>query len=219
MIHPKSLFVWKLLDPLLKYLQFPWRFLIIVAFFISLGSGAIVSLIEKRKKIVWTALVLLVAGLNFSYFRPESFVDTTQSLYLSGDNLKRQINRSIFDYLPIFAKFPPAEISTQNYEISEGECRIQNFYKGTDWILFEAVSRSGCKVVLSQYYFPGWEVYVNNSKVNIDYLNDLGLMTVDLPAGQSTLKARLSNTPVRAVSNLLTVISMVFLVYIVKMRL
>jgi len=218
MVNPRSLFVWKLIPPL-KFLQFPWRFLMFIAFFVSLSAGSIFLLVKKKISIfAWVFLMILVVSYNFSYFKPREFVNITSENYLKGDNWDEQIKRSIFDYLPIYAEMPPAELATRNYSIISGDVKIENFSEGTNWFKFDALARSSSTVQISQYYFPGWKIYINNDQANIDYSNDLGLITVNLPAGQSVLKARLTNTPIRTISNLLTVISIAFLVYLIKRK-
>src|SRR3990172_4333807 len=46
MIHPKSAIIWRSL-PILEYFQFPWRFLLISGFLISLLAGATIFLVKK----------------------------------------------------------------------------------------------------------------------------------------------------------------------------
>lgn len=209
MINPRSEFIWKLIEPL-KYLQFPWRLLIIVTFFISLISGSIFMVFQKRKTLIWFLLVILVVLLNFSYFRPERFITVTQEELLTGKNWDKQIKRSIFDYLPIYAKEPPAELATERYKIIVGDTRIFDFKEGTNWISFKADTKEHTIIRLSQYYFPDWKIFVDGSPVNVEYKNNsLGLMTIILGKGMHNVSARLYDTPVRAIGNALTVFSLV----------
>lgn len=204
MINPRSLFLWKLID-LLKYLQFPWRFLLLIIFFISLISGSLLSLNIKNKNWLWMALILSVVILNFSYFRPEKFIQTNDALLLTGQNWDKQIKRSIFDYLPIFAKEPPAELAKERYQILTGDSRVFDFKEGTNWFSFKTETRTHTIIRLSQYYFPDWKIYLDGRKAQVEYKNNsLGLMTLILGKGNHTIEAKFYDTPIRTVANLIT---------------
>lgn len=208
MVHPRSQFVWQSIESL-KYLQFPWRFLLLIIFFVSFISGSIFLLDFKHKRKLWVFLIVLVVLLNFSYFKPEKFMQTSDPQRLSGLDWDKQIKRSIFDYLPIFAKEPPAELATSRYEILTGDSRIYDFKEGTNWISFKAQTKSHTIIRLSQYYFPDWKVFVDGSQVNLEYKNNtLGLMTFILGKGDHEISARLYDTQVRTISNMLTLVGL-----------
>lgn len=210
MINPRSEFIWKSIDSL-KYLQFPWRFLMLVIFFVSFIAGSFSMTYLNGKKYLWTLLFIMVVVLNFSYFKPNKFIQTSDKALLSGSNWDKQIKRSIFDYLPIYANEPPAELATQRYEIIIGDSEINNFKEGTNWINFETVTKSHTILRLSQYYFPDWRINVDGKPINVEYKNNnLGLMTIILGKGNHTVKARLYDTPVRAIANIITFVTFVF---------
>lgn len=205
MIHPRSEFIWKAIEPL-KYLQFPWRFMMLVIVFVSFISGGAVLIFSKEKaKIIWTILVSLVVLANFSYFRPERFIQTTDEELLTGEAWDRQIKRSIFDFLPIYASEPPAELAKERYQIIVGEVEISDFEQGSNWLKFKADTKSHSIIRLSQYYFPNWKVFVDGRQINVEYKNNsLGLMTIILGEGKHEVQARLYDTQVRTIANILT---------------
>lgn len=207
MVHPRSEFVWRIVDPL-KYLQFPWRFLLLIIFCISLISGSFFLLDFKKKNLLWVFLVVLVVGLNFSYFRPARFIQTTDEKLLSGQDWDKQIKRSIFDYLPIYAKEPPVELAKERYQFLTGDSQVYNFKEGTNWITFDVETRSHTIIRLSQYYFPDWKIFVDGQETIVEYKNNsLGLMTFILGKGNHSISARLYDTPVRTLANLISLTS------------
>lgn len=213
MVHPRSEFVWKSIDPL-KYLQFPWRFLMLIVFSISFICGSILVWWKKTDtKIPVIVLTVLVVGANFSYFKPEKFLNVTQEQLLSGSNWDRQIKRSIFDYLPKSAKAPPAELAKSDYEIIMGDIKISDLKKGSDWITFQANARTLAIIRLSAYYFPNWVVLVDGKEVEINQKNDLGLITFAIDPGSHKVEAKLTNTIIRNVGNVLSMVGV--LVFIV----
>lgn len=207
MVHPRSEFIWKAIEPL-RYLQFPWRFLILIIFFISFVSGGLFILNFKRKKLAWGFLVFLVVLLNFSYFKPEKFIQTSDSKLLTGKDWDKQIKRSIFDYLPMYAKEPPAELAEARYEILTGDSEIYDFKEGTNWITFNTKTNSHTILRLSQYYFPNWQIYVDGKETKVEYKNNsLGLMTFILGKGEHQVEAKLYDTPIRSLGNLITLLT------------
>ncbi len=211
MIHPRSEVLWKAIEPL-KYLQFPWRFLMMVIFFLCFISGSFVLTNLKFKKIIWLVLIILVVIFNFSYFRPEKFIQTDDSKRLSDGDFDKQIKRSIFDYLPIYAKEPPAELATERYKILTGETSIFDYKEGSNWISFKAQTKTHTIIRLSQYYFPDWRIYVDGNETAVEYKNNtLGLMTIILGQGDHKVYGRLFDTPIRLVANWLSVIAFIIL--------
>lgn len=208
MIHPRSEFIWKAIEPL-KYLQFPWRFMMVVIVFVSFVTGAVVLIFSKRQvTIIWTILLILVVLANFSYFRPEKFIQTTEEELLTGDNWERIIKRSIFDFLPIYAKEPPAELAKERYQIIVGEVEISDFAKGSNWLKFKADVKSHTIIRLSQYYFPNWKIFVDGKEAKVEYTNNsLGLMTLILGEGKHEIFGKLYDTEIRKISNIITIAS------------
>lgn len=206
MIHPRSQFIWDLVKPL-KYLQFPWRFLMLTIFVTSLGAGAIFVFVKNHKyeKVFWYLLVIMVVLFNFSYFRPEKFISTSDQELLTGENWDKQIKRSIYDYLPIYAKEPPRDLATVRYQILTGDITITDFKEGSNWIKFKADAKTHSIVRLSQYYFPDWKITIDGKEVPIDYKNNtLGLMTFIIGAGEHTVEARLYDTQIRTLGNFIS---------------
>ncbi|MFH0937192.1 MAG: 6-pyruvoyl-tetrahydropterin synthase-related protein [Candidatus Daviesbacteria bacterium] len=211
MVNPRSELIWKLFEPL-KFIQFPWRFLMFIIFFISLISGSIVFLNTKIKILLSILLIVLVVALNFSYFRPEKFIQINDRELLQGQNWDSQIKRSIFDFLPIFAKAPPAELATVRYEVLNGKAIISDFKEGTNWISFETNSEQNSVIRLSQYYFPDWKVFIDGKETKINYDNDLGLITFNVSPGIHQIEARLYDTSIRLLANIISALGIILFI-------
>lgn len=219
MINPRSEFIWRNIEPL-KYMQFPWRFLMFVIFFVSLISGSVVNLTKKEslKFLIVGCLVILVVGLNFSYFKPEKFIQTNDKDYLSGSNWDKQIKRSIFDYLPKSAKFPPRDLADKRYEVLNGDIKVLSFSEGSDWFKLSVDAKTPTTIRQSQYYFPNWQVMSNGKQLKIGHQNDLGLISYHLEPGVNNVEGKLKDTGVRTLSNLITILGIVLLLYLVYER-
>jgi hypothetical protein len=220
MAHSRSVFLWNNI-PVASYIQFPWRFLAIGTFFFSTAAGGIVAALpNKRAKTTLIAILFLVLILFYgSFFKPKNWIDTTDSEKFSGESWQKQQTISIFDYLPIYAKYPPASSAQEKPEILDAEGRFLNGGKGTNWQKWEIEMEGEGKLRLQLFDFPVWEVKVDDEAVVIDNGNDLGLITVSVPKGAHAIDARLRDTNLRRFSNLLTLFSLVaILIYYKKLK-
>jgi len=210
MAHERSTPIW-LGIKILEYLQFPWRFLGLVIFFASFAAGSIVLFFKSRALKLLMAGALIVA-LIFSvrfYFQPETHYNITDEDRLTGKDWQLALTNAIFDYLPVYATYPPAEEAPKEPQVLEGKGVIENLQKGTDWQKFEAeVSSQEAVIRLSLYDFPGWQVKVDGQKVDINHDNFLGLISVSIPSGNHQVEAKLSDTPVRKIGNSLSLVSL-----------
>lgn len=210
MTHERSTPIWQKIK-ILEYLQFPWRFLGLVIFFASFASGAIVMFF-KDKRLKYFLSIVLILVLLFSvrvYFQPERYYQVTDQDRLTGEQWQLALTNAIFDYLPIYAEMPPAEEAPKLPQIIGGEGEVKDFQKGTDWQEF-ALEIKGeeeeTQIQLSLYDFPGWTVWVDEEKVEINHDNFLGLVTFKVIPGEHQVRAKLLNTPVRTAGNLLSLI-------------
>lgn len=210
MVNPRSIAIWQAIEPL-KYVQFPWRFLLLVIFLISFVSGSLFLHKDiKDKKFIWMLFVIAVVAANFSYFIPEKFIQITDEQLMTGKNWEKQIKRSIFDFLPISAKEPPVELALVRYQILTGDTKIYDFKEGSDWIDFKTQTITHSIIRLSQYYFPDFRLFVDGKEMAIDYKNNsLGLVTFILGKGNHQISLRLFDTPIRTIANLMTLIGLV----------
>lgn len=213
MIHPRSEFIWQLIPPL-KYMQFPWRFLGLIAFYLCTLSGFIVPALAplKKRSLLIIALLTITYLYNFHFFRPKTFLYLSDQEFLTGDRWAAEQRRAIFDYLPIYAEAPPPGVADTPYHILTGDMRVDSYKQGTDWFSADIEVKTHSILRFSQYYFPAWQIRINSNLTRIDYKNSLGLMTVLLGEGRHHIEARLENTPIRILGNLLTLTGAGFLI-------
>ncbi len=206
MSHSKSTFIWMHFKPL-EFLQFPWRFMSIAMFIFSLLGGAL-GLIVPRKILV--ILLLAVVVTNGNYFRPrEYFKNMTDMDKFTGHTWYLMTTNGIFDYLPQVAAFPPADAPKGDAVVISGQSEIALIQKTTKLQKYHVDAAIDSTIELQTYYFPGWQVFVDGVKQNIDPSRDsiLGRMQVDLPAGSHQIEAKFTNTWDRTVGNILSTVS------------
>lgn len=229
MIHMKSSFIWALI-PTLWWLQFPWRFLSVSIFLLSILTGLAIYItqktrIVKRFKYFCGGLIVLLAIIvNIGFFVPKDWLNITDNDKFSGVSWQKQITISIFDYLPIYAQFPPITQAPSKPEILDGVSSIINYEKGSNFQTGSIKVEEEATIRLPLYDFPGMKVWVNGEVV--DHYNDdcrgqefcYGLITFKLDEGQHEVEVKLTNTPIRTVGNVVSLLSFGIIIWLILKR-
>lgn len=212
MMHSKSTFIWKTL-PVLEWLQFPWRFLTVSIFLLSVIGAIGIYLLPKFK--VWVGLLVMGISifLTYSYFVPKGWINITDAEKFSGVSWEKQLTISIFDYLPIYAKMPPIIKAPKEPEVLEGSAKFIHYEKGSDWQEGEVIAERDSLLRVPLFDFPGMTVKVDGNitpHINNDCRGQefcLGLITFKVPSGQHKIEVELEDTLVRKIGNYLSVLS------------
>ena len=233
MVHQRSSPIWTIFESTLVFVQFPWRFLSISTFLLATLCAFGVFFIQKldfkifkfKAGIVY-GLVLLIACLilYLPFFRPNKWYDITDADKFSGLSWEKQLTISIFDYLPIYAKLPPTSAAPMNPETLEGLADFKNAQKGSNFKSWDVTVSKEALLRAPIFDFPGMLVFVDGVKV--DHWNDdcrnqeycHGLVTFKVPEGSHDILIKLTNTPVRTIGNLLTLLSLIVLLILLFPR-
>ena len=109
-----SKFIWDGIRPM-AFFQFPWRFLLIETFFLSLVSGAIVLLFKNLpdivKKSLGVGIIFCIIFFNADLFIPQMYLDKVSSDYTNPYNLWWRTSKISDEYMPQNFKKPK---STRN---------------------------------------------------------------------------------------------------------
>lgn len=227
MVHQKSSPVWSFLESFLIFVQFPWRFLSISTFLLAVIASLGVYLAEKvnlnilkfnASRTYGVVLIIACLILYLPFFAPREWYDISDKDKFSGISWQKQLTISIFDYLPIYAKFPPISEAPENPETLEGLADFKSSTRGSNFKKWN-VNVSKPSILRAPIFdFPGMKVFVDGALV--DHWNDdcrnqefcLGLVTFSINPGDHEILIKLTNTPVRAIANLISLISIAVVV-------
>lgn len=209
MQHNRSTPFW-LIFPILGYAQFPWRFLGISIFLVSVTSGLLPKLLEgfHQRWQVATLLFLVAAVLvNVGYFRPEKyFWEQTDQDYISAALLSRN-DKLPKDYLPIWVKVLSSDKLTEPRAVS-GQIKASGFIKNSHQAQFQVSVFQDSKIEVPVTYFPGWQIATNDQRIEQLEPTPLGLIHFQLPRGEYMVKLKFADTPIRTAGNTITLISL-----------
>ena len=200
-----SMFIWDHVS-VLRFLQFPWRFLTVVTFSISFVAGGVLLILNRKHRLIAGALILLVTvSWNIRYCHPMKYRsidarDAEKILYENnpGDNM---------EYLPIGVKKVYMPRLTEKLGSFVGKMDISHEeIKGLDcrYVVFV---QAPTLAVFYSFYFPGWEVDVDNKRTQIMTDNDFGLIVFPVSPGEHTVRIHFASTPVRDIAGRVSFLS------------
>lgn len=214
MTHVRSTPIYQAI-PFLNLIQFPWRFLTIIIFVFSFLAGAVVVILKKLDPKRYTLYAAIMAisliAFNWIYFLPDGgkMGPLTDKEKFSAAAWDLQQTAGIYDYLPATAKEAPKAPQSTLAEIMQGEGTISDMKQGTNWAEFSVTSDQPSVIRINLLMFPGWRVWVDGKRVEVQIPEEerWGRMWIDVPVGEHLVSAKFKNTPIRTLSNLVSIFS------------
>ena len=192
-ITPLILPIWQRLE-LLSVVQFPWRLLTFVSLATALMAGGIVTLAQRmRWQVVGAGIVAVlaifggrpvIATYDTSMYADLAMDPAIIARYEAGygawgagwhrEFLPQWAEQ--FDAPPVVdgAARPPAHVELRAVTSTGVELAVQQAEPGL--------------LRLNQFYYPGWQAMMDDQPVAVYPSTQQGLVTVDLPAGDHTLR-------------------------------
>jgi hypothetical protein len=221
MMHNQSAPIWERFS-LLSFTQFPWRFLGISIFLVSVLGSVLVLLLqrplfskalEKKQSMVSTLLILILSALTIlleiGYFHPESYYEDSTDDHYIGNRVLSQDDKLPKDYLPIWVKKIDPVTITQP-QVFDNTGTVSQFTKKTQSARFNLHLEKPSDIIVPITYFPGWSITVDGTKTDV-WPNELGLLTFHGDQGNHHIIAQLHDTPIRQLGNVLTILSLLVL--------
>ena len=210
----RSKIIWDTI-PLIAMIQFPWRWLSVASVMLAILGGVGVSLLQSQRLRIITTSVLCVIMVvtSWSYFRPESYMTNPHDLYYTDpEKIRREMSQILPDYIPkgMSDKLPPRETL---YLIPAGlDKHVEVLVNRGHQKLFKTTFLSPVQFNPLIASYPGWEVQIDGKPVKWTSGGQFGTILVDVPAGERLVGISLGRTPVRAVSDVVTLGSIVIVI-------
>ncbi len=218
--HAKSYPIWQAL-PFLNYLQFPWRFLLPAVFFQALiGAFLIHSLNQnlktKTKAFLFVTLALLTIGLNFSFFKPETWwPDFTDKSFFAQNYFTKQQQAIINDYLPKTVKQVPKVGQFKMPQVTAGKADIKEWQLRSNYWQFIAETSNNTQILVPVFDFPNWQVVVNHKPVSHQVDKEYGFISITgLTEGKHIIRGYFLNSPTRIMANSTSILALIILLFL-----
>ncbi len=197
-----SRFFWDKVKPL-WYLQFPWRFLIFVGFFISIIASYSLRLInnERFKDLCLFLILGIIIFFNLKLFKPQFyFPDKTDEDFTNQQRIRWEVSRSSFEYIPKGVKLKlsdkgtsipniePENISNSIGEIINGEGNFNILLDRPQKKIIQVQALKDLTFRFNNFNFHGWQAKLDGQKTSVSDNNELKLITVIVPKGNHKLE-------------------------------
>lgn len=230
MTNERSLVVWQAFG-FLPYLQFPWRYLFVAGFFLSLLVGMLPMVYRRLPSLVWVGVAVGIVVTGGVIFKPDPDASSDSSLYKTS---KQYITETVSKTLPEYVPVVLAEVvMAQEKEIKPAFKRLEfNGESGQpiEW-LDESTHRFVARIYplsdgvvrVNIFTYPGWQFAIDGEVVEPQINRDLPVYEMPAVATDTRgmiIEGRLKETPFRAFSNVISFSTMVGLAgYFIALRL
>lgn len=226
MSHNKSAYIWRTIT-YLKFVQFPWRFLSLNVFGFSFAAGGFYLLLNKFKfikkdiyRIIISICILFsVIGVNWNYFKPVRNGSLTDEGKFSGEAWRIQQQAGIRDYLPIGAKKDPNSKRINLVDVIKGKGEVSFEKWGTNWASFSTNFSDKENILrINIYNYPSWKVFIDGKETRtyIDENEEWGRIYFNVSEGKHNIFVKLYDTSLRKISNYISLVSLVILIYLIS---
>ncbi len=204
LLFKPSEFLWENI-PLLSEINYPWIVLGILGFLISLLAGFLSKQILGRFVMIFLGIIAVFIVLP--YAKPQQYINKGDNYYLTNDATTTSSN----ELMPLWVKKIPLQRAEKKVEIISGDGIVENVFSNSNKINFSINTLSQSTVRINTIYYPGWEVNVDNASTPISYSNEQGVMDVTISSGKHLVKANFTETPLRLISDIISISSVFIL--------
>jgi hypothetical protein len=205
--------LWNFL-PKLRYVQFPWRWMSLLALICCCFFAAAV---ERRRGWLWFVFFFLFSvplGVFLSqntWWDPDE-MPTQQAAIASGSGYEGvdEYDPLGDDHLDLPKQAPAAAFlpaSAEDVDTPPPAGKIQVGLWQPDKKQITVWSAQPTRVELRLLNYPAWEVTVNGIRVTSERPDDVNQMVVPVPAGKSEIRVRFARTPDRTAGVAISLIS------------
>jgi hypothetical protein len=199
--------------PLLQYLEFPWRFLSLVAVATAFLCGAPLLFLERRgnRLLAGGLMVLLIAGLmvlGLPRARPERFLEATDADHTPGRIAAWNVPvTTAREYEPVWVQERPTWSAGERLSFVEGQGLATAHAVAPVAYNYHVEVVDTARLRVNTFYFPGWTVYVDGQERSVVYDNRHGVMEFKLEAGDHWVQVRFEDTALRRWSTVLSLLA------------
>jgi hypothetical protein len=157
---------------------------------------------------------LLVIISASAYLLPKSYQSFPDSFYSTNQDTTTVKN----EYMPSWVKEIPQVMATAKVQNLSGQEAINLLQSTPSKTIFSVFLSTQKTIQVNTVYFPGWYAYVNGRRAEIVYNNPRGLINLRLDKGVNNVEVEFKETPVRLLSDLVSIIGFAGLLTLVLMR-
>lgn len=207
--------LWEAIKPM-AFIQYPWRFLSLISFFVSFLAGGSVFLSQILARKIKVSLnieivggviiILLLLFFNTKLFVPQDFFQAASSNFTNEIALKWNASKTSDEFMPPQFSKPLTQkgiIKNKAWIIEDLDGKIVRLKEKTQYVHVSLVATKSVYLVFNTAYFPFWIPYIDSLPVT-----SIGssLYVVQVPKGQHTIELLVKETPIEKSANVLSIV-------------
>jgi hypothetical protein len=201
--------------PFVSFIQYPWRLLSFTIIGMGILGAYILIVTDKRifRALGAIGIIGVCIAMNGKIFNPKYLYAPDIKIFESSEDISFRVSKISDEYLPPGIQKPVTPDAVVKKSIDESDTlHIQSLQEKDTYVQALVESAVTQKIQIRKAYFPGWKYFVNDKEVKPTIV--LGLPSVIVLEGKSLIVARFTNTPVRVVGNLTSVLFVLVLSFI-----
>ncbi len=202
--HPYSAEFWNI--PPFSFIDFPWRLLTPLAFFTAFIS--IFLTLHRFTRVIGGVLIFLTVFLSLPHAKPNEYIHKPDIYYATND----ATTTSKDELMPIWVSEKPTVRYKDKVELEKQFGTISEIKYNSKSINFRVASPIPNSVKINTIYFPIWKFFANGHEIPIDFNNSDGLIRLNIPVGSTQIDGYFKETPVRLISDYISLLSMISIV-------
>ncbi|NLE45665.1 MAG: hypothetical protein GX620_13165 [Chloroflexi bacterium] len=229
---PISTVIWESL-PLMRFVQFPWRFLGLGSLFLAMLAGAGAARLSGCRSVGLPLIVVGVTVYALTWLFPPYYPPQQEPTPLTLIEFELETGglgtTSAGDYLPVWVQtLPSAESLLSLYEaagpdaaiprlelasLPEG-ARVHRADYGLTSVDIEIETPEDFQAIFNWYFFPGWSGRIDGQSLVLFPSGEHGLLGADVPAGRHHIAIHFGDTRLRRCATWVSIVSSGFLLLV-----
>jgi hypothetical protein len=199
---------------LLRYIQFPWRFLAVVALGVAVLGGLGFDRAFGRAGpwvggITGSAIIAAAILFVFPLLGPRQNFELPSWALDPSEYQRSPETTTKGEYMPIWVEETQPLKGFENGVKLIGEGRVVRAERRAGFIEATVDSKDQAELVLQDLYFPGWTGQMDGAPLKLEPEPVTGRIRAHLPEGRHDLSFRLQATPLRRVTAVLSTAALI----------
>jgi hypothetical protein len=230
---PAAVTFWTRL-PLVNFIQFPWR----LQTFVALGGAILIGALpvlfaqpsqaaadRSESRASWLLAGVMAVVLIFA--ATVRLWPAYQGAWQASKFSERDINRQYMyargrNDFELFGDYQPVWVQTAMTEVMNGRpASVESALTSSPapivqvlrWqptqIVAQVTGEESVPLTLHRFYFPGWQARIDGQLTPVYPSGEMGLVTVDVPAGAHTVELRFGATTLLSLAIVISLLSLV----------
>lgn len=205
-----SSFLWEKITTLQKF-QFPWRFLSLTVFAVSVCGALIVATLTRKIKLAVVVIgIFLLVIFNKDYWSVKGYFNN-EDIFFSGIYPG---TTDTGESSPRWAVSYMRNIPREYMSVIGGKASVQELERSSTKHVYKVKTLTQSQFRENTLYFPGWNITVDKKITPIEFQdrNNIGVMTFLLSPGDHVVVVQFTDTKLRMLANNISIVSIMIVI-------